>query len=346
MKKSKYPTINYMEILGRNPIPGKRFYLLSGSDLFTFNELIKKFQKKYLADDPSRFNYHEFDCSRNTQSSEITNLADEYPFGSNYKLIVVNNAHRLDLKQGKKLSGYLENPCQTSKIVITENEQEIKEKRPSFVPHTQMKSALAAHGIQIQCELNRSSLKTWIGEKFQREKKKIDNRAIEILIEMVGNNLWNLHQEIIKLSVYAHNRSHISANDVKEIVVQNPQSKIYNLNEYLGSRQMSPALKVFDELLKEKIYPVQVISALENHFSFLHKLKMLSDKGNSSDEIAKKIRKHPFYVKKSLVQADNFSGKGYETVFDMLARADAGMKSGMDPRWVMELTIIQICRTR
>jgi DNA polymerase III subunit delta len=158
--------------------------------------------------------------------------------------------------------------------------------------------------------------------------------------------MWDLHQEIIKLSLYTGKRATITAEDVQNLASGRSQSKIFNLNEYVGAKNVRKSILVLDELIKEKIVGPQVLSALQNHFAFLCRIRAMVDEGENNETIARKMHKHPYYIKKSISQAMNFSPDSFDTIFELLARADGGIKTGFDERWVLELTLIQICRLK
>jgi DNA polymerase III subunit delta len=175
--------------------------------------------------------------------------------------------------------------------------------------------------------------------RLEIEGKTMAGSVIDLLISIVGIDMWDLHQEITKLCIYSGKRNTITAEDVHNLTSARPQSKIFNLNEHVSSKNIRKALLVLDELIKEKIVGPQVLAALQNHFSFLYKIRVMVDEGENSESIAKKLHKHPFYIKKSINQAMNFSMNSFDTVFDLLARADSGIKTGFDERWVLELTL-------
>jgi DNA polymerase III subunit delta len=335
-----------IDIMGGAPLPKKHFYVLSGSDLFVFSKIQSIFQEKFLADDPSGFNLVKFDCDSNTKASSIMNICEEYPFGSRYKLVIVDNCQKISTDEGEKIKKYLDNPCPTTILVFIQHEAEYGSSTGKFNPSRSLKKALSERGIHIACQLNHGSVKQWIYSRMEIEGKKIAGSVVDQLISIVGIDMWELHQEITKLCIYSGKRSTITADDVHNLTSARPQSKIFNLNENIGAKNIRKALLVLDELVKEKVVGPQVLAALQNHFSFLYKIRAMVDEGENAESIAKKMHKHPYYIKKSVEQAMNFNLDSFDTAFDLLARADGGIKTGFDERWVLELTLIQLCKLK
>lgn len=339
--------ITYIDLVSGMKPPEKSFYLLTGSDTYAFSQVEKVFTELFLSDDPSMFNRVRIDCGGNTRGEEIVNPCEEYPFGARYKLVIAYNANRMKNTEGEKIKRYLDSPADTTILVVSENEEELKSgSSGKFYPSRTLKNQLKNCGIIIACKLDFRETRDWARKQFENLGKEIDGSALNLLIEMVGNELWDLNQEIDKLSLYAGTRRKVGIKDVQAVASSRPQSKIFNLTEKAGTQNVSEAMKILDELLREKTPEVMIVTALNNHFAFLSRLRRLMDQGESSESIAKKLRKHPFYVKKSMSQASRFSESALETIFDLLARADGGLKSGMNSRNVIELTLIQICRQK
>jgi DNA polymerase-3 subunit delta len=345
--KSESKSLTFVDIQSGKKIPDKNFYVISGSDQYAFSELEKVFTKKYLSDDPSLFNRVKIDCNANTKASSIIGACEEYPFGSARRLILVSYANKMKSEEGEKLRKYLDDPAPTSVLVMSEDEEELKNAGASkFYPSRVLRAEIKKHGLYIPCSMGFYDIKNWIKAKFESEKKEIDSSAMNLLQEMIGNNLWDLNQEIEKIVQYVGEKPVVKTKDVETITSGRPQSKIFNLTEKVGMGDISSSLKIYDELIREKSPAIMLLSSLHSHFSLLYQIGNLLSQGENAESIANKLKKHPFYIKKCVAQAQRISRTSYETIFDLIGRADGGLKSGMDERNVMELTLIQICRQR
>lgn len=336
-----------MDILSGEKLPHKYFYILSGSDSYAFTQLENVFTKKFLSDDPTFFNRVRFECNSNTKGSEIVNACEEYPFGSQYRLIFANNANKMKSTEGDKIKRYLMDPADTSILVITENDEELKKSLSGkFHPSRTLKKEIKEYGLVISCSLNYREIRDWVKSQFSRNKTRIDSSSINLMIEMVGDNLWDLSREIEKIILYVGDSNKIEVEDVQAVTSHRPRSKIFNLTEKVGNRDISSSLNVLDELIREKTPGVMILTSLNNHFTFLYHIGELMEDGEYAETIAKKLKRHPFYVKKSMGQARKYSTGSIEKVFDLICRADGALKSGMDERLVLEMTLIQICKQK
>jgi DNA polymerase-3 subunit delta len=338
--------ITCIEILSGAEIPARNFYILSGKDHFAFAKIIESLEIKFLSDDPSGYNKAVFNCENNTKASVFLNVCEEYPFGSKYKMVVVYDSQKLSAAEGERVKRYLEDPSPTTILILIHYEEDSKNTPAGkFNALRSLKSAVQKNGLHISSALEQGHVRNWIRSRFETEGKKISPTSLELLVSTVGTDLWDLYQEIEKLVLYTGKKGVITDDDVRTLTSVRPQSKIFNFNEEVGSKRIQKALVILDELMRDMVGP-QVLAALQNHFSFLFKIRSLLDKGENTEEIAKKLRKHPFYIKKSAQQAMNFNLESYDSIFDLISRADAGMKTGLEDRWVIELTLIQICKMK
>ena len=347
-KKSKSTagtgTLSYVELLSGTPLPGKNFYLVSAGDPFVFKRMEKLFTDKFLCDDPSMMNRTEIKCDGSTRMKEVLALCDEYPFGSARRLVILNNVQRLPAAAGDQLKVYLKNPSPTTIIVMNDFTEDEKSGSGKFSPGRSLRSLLKKNGLHIQGKMKFAQLRDWIISRFADEGKKADRSIAELLMETVGQDMWDLHQEITKISLFAGRRERLRTDDVQAVASHHIQSKIFNLTEMVGMKNTGKALQVIEELMRDKNTGFMVLVVLNNHFTLLYHISRLLEENLSPDEVAKKLRRHPFYIKKCVAQARKFSQKSFLTIFDLLARADGGVKQGMDLRRVVEMTIIQICR--
>jgi len=343
----KTPAFSYMDVLSGKPIPDKSFYILSGTDLFIFSEMEKVFREKFLPDDPSGYNFARYNCDENIKIAPLISICEEYPFGSKHKLVILRNAHSLKVEEGEKIRQYLENPSPATILVLTENPEEVKTLSGSrFVPSRDLKKAMKKYGFNVQCSLTPQQIRQWTLLRFEKEGKSIDRHALDVLLESVGSELWDIHQEIIKISLYTGKKNNVTLENIEAVTSHRPQTKIYNLTEHVGAKNCTGALFALSELLKEKMTGVQILAVLNNHLVFLNKIGNLLEQGENSDSIAKKLHRHPYYISKCISQARNYNRKSLEMAFDVIARADWALKSGIDERLTLELVLIQLCRSK
>jgi len=93
----------------------KPVYLLMGEEPFYIDRICRFFENKVIEEADRDFNQVVL-YGKDTSAAEIVANAKEFPFGSQYKLVVVKEAK--DLKDIDLLKSYVENPVESSILVI------------------------------------------------------------------------------------------------------------------------------------------------------------------------------------------------------------------------------------
>ncbi len=110
-----------------------------------------------------------------------------------------------------------------------------------------------------------SSMAAFIQEYVLKSGKKLEFKAIHALMELVGNdNPVAMENELKKLVSYAGGRTTITALDVQTIVGHQREEKLYELTQFLGTRQTDKALLSLKFLLEQGVYELVVLQAILN----------------------------------------------------------------------------------
>ncbi len=111
--------------------------------------------------------------------------------------------------------------------------------------------------------------------------KKMDRMAAELLLEMVGNDLIALRQEINKLSLYVGDSPVIKKEDILSVVSPREEHAPYALMEALFTKGPEEALKLLRDLLEQGIHYLAIMGMLVTFFKRLWGLKYLISKDES-----------------------------------------------------------------
>ena len=100
----------------------------------------------------------------------------------------------------------------------------------------------------------------WIKDRAKEKKVKINDDAINVLIEQIGTNYLELNNELDKLKLAAYPDNIIT----KQIAADNCITKedLFNITNYLMHNEKDKAVLEFKQLLDKK-HPLEIISALQ-----------------------------------------------------------------------------------
>jgi len=141
---------------------------------------------------------------------------------------------------------------------------------------------------------------SWIKQRARIKDLSINNDAMSLLIEQIGNNLRQFDVELDKLKLIAYPQKTITKDMVLQIVISNQD--LFNLTELLMKNKKDKALLEFQKLIDKK-HPLEILSAVQ---TMLRKWIILKTKSSiSAAELSKLVGMHEYVVKQTLEKLKN-----------------------------------------
>ena len=146
-----------------------------------------------------------------------------------------------------------------------------------------------------------AEISAWIKNHAKKHKDLVLNEdAIELLIEQIGNNLRQFDGELDKLKLMAYPENIVTRKMVEEIAISNQD--LFNITELIMKNQKDKALLEFQKLTDKK-HPLEILAAVQ---TMLRKWIILKTKTSvSTMELSKLTGMHEFVVKQTLAKLKN-----------------------------------------
>ena len=201
------------------------FIFLYGSDIYRSRQKLNEIINHYQETNKKGLNLKYFE----KENLNFQNFIDEIQQVSIFKekkLLILKNVFcnkefkESFLKEAKKLAS-LDN------IILFYEEKEVLEKDPLFVF---LKREAKSQEFKL---LDRQRLESWIKKEFFIYEAKIDQGAVHLLIDFIGNNLWQLSNEIKKLASYKKGKK-IEMGDVELLVRPKIETDIFKTIEAIA----------------------------------------------------------------------------------------------------------------
>ena len=190
--------------------------------------------------------------------------------------------------------------------------------------------------------LEGTQLKNWVRKEFEKHKAKIEINALDHLIEFVGNDLWQMENEIKKLSNFKNGKT-VKKEDVDVLVKSKIETDIFETIDYIASRNKKRALELIHQHLEKGDSPLYLLSMINFQFRNLLIIKDLIEKGRPYYTFQKTTGLHPFVIKKSSFQAQRFSLQELKKIYQKIFQVDLNIKTGkLDPQVALDLFIAEI----
>ena len=326
------------------------FYLFHGEDDYSLREKLDDMKARLGDESAAGLNTAVLD-GRSLALAELRTTCDSMPFLSDHRLVIVEGfcarfepragaAESSKQREDPTLAGlrsYLPAMPDTAQLVFVERVA-LGERNPML----KMSKELGGK-IQEFKALPGVQLSKWIVERVQAQGGTIAPQAAETLGAFVGSNLRQLAQEIDKLVTYA-GKQQIQDSDVKLLVADAREIKVWDLTDALALRQRDQALGVLHQLLDDGEQPPPVLMAvITRQFRGLMLVKELADARQSPDEIARQLHIHPFVAQKSANAARSFTFDRLDAIYRHLLDADLAVKTGrLEPGLALDLLIVEI----
>lgn len=297
----------------------KPVYLLMGEEPFYIDRICRFFENKVIDEANRDFNQVVL-YGKDTSAAEIVANAKEFPFGSQYKLVVVKEAK--DLKDIDLLKSYVENPAESSILVICYKYGKLKA--------TQYKAYEKKGVVFESVGIKDWNLPEWVQKTASAFKFQLDAQTANILTEHIGNDLSRIFNEFEKLKVILPPGSSITPDVVEQYIGISKEYNIFELQEALGSRNIQKTYKIiqnFTQHLKEN----PNIKTILMLYNFYHKMLMYHLSPDKSNEALRAIYGNlpPMIMSKNVRYAQSHTIAQLTNIISVLREYDVKSK-GVD----------------
>ncbi|MCL2089100.1 MAG: DNA polymerase III subunit delta [Oscillospiraceae bacterium] len=332
-------TMNFNQLLShiKNEEP-KNLYLFYGPELYLLNGSVRQITKTVVPKDFEQFNLVRFD-GRKTTPEEWEMAASEYPFCSDRKCVVINGFDYAALKSGgqKTLSAFIERIPDFAILLLVMNDTEVNLKKDAKL----RAFAEKVSGIGIVTEFAHKTAAE-LARMMSAEAKKrgvvLDVRTAALLVEKAGIGIGRLTTELAKLCAYKMG-GEITAEDIQLLTDDKIESTIYDLAKAVVKKDGGRAMQLIDDLYRERVEPVVIISALTSAVVDVYRVKIARRAGLSWQNAAGDFpyKGKDFRLRNASYDLDRFSDSRIKDCMRILFEADRMLKlSKADNRIVIE----------
>ncbi len=324
---------------------------LYGEDSYRSRAKLKQIEERFKKTDKSRVNFIRIDGERNPWKNIEKEILSP-PFLHDKKLVVVENFLK---KRGQKLDEAVaflkEEKISAGTVVVFWDDSKPDERTAIFKFLAKPKQA---DKFDL---LDAAKLRKWIAEAATEREIKIEPRAAEMILGLVGSDLWQMSGELDKLAAYVRGRKEknnlVTAEDVAIFVKGKFDENIFSLTDAMGTKNKKTVFNLLNEQIEAGLEEGYIFAMLVRQFRILLQIKELVAKEYSfisasdpgiKQKIAMELGLHPYVVQKTLYQVKNFSLPELKKIYGKLLAIDMKMKRGnFNPRAFLDLFVAEVC---
>lgn len=320
---------------------------LYGEDTYRSRARLRKLRKAFCEKhDPSGVNSIRVDGEKMTADAFITHLTVQ-GFLTPKRFIVVENfcTQGKPKEQQAVLDHLRPSKFFTDNIVVFWEEGELPSvKGKKHDPGVQLWQAVAEQArMEHFAPLAAAGMTKWYTQEIASRGGAIEKIALQHLIHLVGDNLWQASSEIDKLIAFKGGQP-ITETDVDQMVLAPIDENIFALTDALGQRNMGTALRLLENQFQQGAAPLYLLRMFAWHVRNLIGVRSMLDEGvNNPKTIARELRLHPFVAQKTMRQAAAFTLDDLRRVYGELLEIDSTLKSrSVDPRVLLTMLVMPL----
>lgn len=188
-------------------------------------------------------------------------------------------------------------------------------------------------------------LRQWLQQRVTQEGGSISPAAVDLLVRLVGGNLWIMASEINKLVMFASGRR-IEEGDVRAVVSYAQQASVFAMVDAILEFKAGIAEKSLQQLLQRGATPAYLLTMITRQVRMIVRAKEIRKQVKSKVEIQNKLGlTSEFALRKTLEQADRYPLERIKEVYRKLLEADLSIKTGKyDGELALNILIAELCR--
>jgi DNA polymerase-3 subunit delta len=284
-------------------------YWLEGEEDYYIDKLMQEAEHHLLTEAEAGFNLTVF-YGREANWADVVNACMRYPMFSEYQVVLLKEAQQM--KDLDKLENYIANPLKSTVFIVGHKEKKVDGR------------SKLARLLKDKCELLQTKkmydnqLPGWTEKLVQSKGYQINQKALLLLVDHIGNDLSRIDNEIEKLLLNLGNRTTITEDDIEQYVGISKDFNVFELQDAIARKDMAKAIRIIQYFGNNpKAGPIQmVLPALYNFFSKV--FQVFGVQSRDEKLIASSIGVSPFFVKDYLATAQRYDYPGIERILLLL----------------------------
>jgi DNA polymerase-3 subunit delta len=309
-------------------------YLIAGNDEHIKNVNLQKIKKKYLPGGEDSINYSIYGPE---EIDRIMDSIQTLPVFSDTKITVVKNINECEDKALESIIKYIQNsPPNGNVLVMTAS--------ADFTRTKAWKKMLKLSKVLKADRPAPIKIKKMINAYFRKEGVNISSDAVDLIVELKGDDTAGIKKELEKLLSYSGGDD-IEESHVEQLVGRNIKETVFNIIKALNKRDPEWLYTIINDLYERREPPVRIIGYIGWHVRMMQKIVFLKERGLPPEAMASELKYKVGYVKRLCYQAREYPAERILTWNKALVEADNAMKrSYMPPELALDVLLAKLMK--
>jgi len=319
------------------------FYLLYGEEDDLLNNIKDDLSKKldFSKDDLSQ-SYFDMPIS---DGNQVLEDLESLPFFDDKRLVIIENLwdittskkSTLDEGQLKRLEAYIDNPVETTVLVIVVHGK-VDNKRRLVKKLKKVSQVFEAQ------PLSEMELLNYFSKELEDSKLDLSSHILKRIFEKSNNNFGPIKQNIDLLKLYKSSGS-VTLEEVDYILPKTLQDNIFDLTDLLLKGKINEAQTLVDDLRFQGEEVIKLLAILLGNFRLYYQTKLLLEKSWSQKQISDFLKIHPYRIKLACTVVKSLAKSELEKIILSLIDLDFKIKTSYaDKNYLFDLELIKIAK--
>ena len=287
----------------------KPLYWLEGEEDYYIDKVMDYAEHNILPESEAGFNLSVF-YGKDANWSDVVNACMRYPMFAEKQVVLLKEAQQM--RDLDKLDPYIENPLASTIFVVSYKEKTLDKR-------TKLYKTIKKDGEIFTSEKIREyKMVDWVKDYMSQQGFDMNQKAIILLVDYVGNDLSRITNEIEKITVNLGQRKTITEDDIEKYVGVSKEYNAFELQSAMSKKDLAKAIKIIQYFESNpKAAPIQlVLPSLYGFFSKLYSVFGMVDKSEAA--LRPLFYNNPFAVKEALASMKMYGYEGVEKALLLL----------------------------
>ena len=285
----------------------KPIYWLEGEESYFIDKIIDFAEKNILSESEASFNKTIF-YGKDANWADVVSTCKRYPMFSEHQLVIIKEAQYF--RDIENLESYVSSPLSSTILIIAYKDKKL-DARKKFA------KVIKQNGeIFSTKKLYDNELPGWVTQLVKAHGFSINEKALFLLIEHIGNDLSRIENEINKLAINLKSKN-IVEDDIENYIGISKEYNVFELQKALGTRNFEKALAIIQYFTyNPKSAPLPLLFG--SLYSYFSKVYMVFSTSGMLDDISRILGISPFIAKEYFIASQKYRKDGVEKILILL----------------------------
>ena len=325
------------------PLSG--LYLLYGEEKYLVRRNARKLIRKVTAELPfPDFNFQRFDGTASVD--DIAAAVESLPFMAEQKCVAVSDLAPDSLRASdySKWQELLAGVPESTVLVIYQPNTNPEKKATRW--NALLKLA-GKYGRTVSfAHREGAELEKWLCAEASKKSCTISRRDARKMVELCGEDMQSLHNEIQKLCAYVM-QGEISGELIEKMVARRTETTVFMLSRALVAGEYNRAYQLLDQMCYQNEEPITVLAVLSSAFVDMYRVRSAVQSGARVTDLAQSFageyKGREFRLRNAEREVKRLSTEQLRQILSELLRTDLALKSSRtESRILLEEMIARI----